>query len=82
VVAPDGRHLYAWKKTAGTLYQSALRSELAPLGLSWEVRRNGLSELADLRKPILRAFSKRRVDIEAAMEDRGVTSARVVGQVQ
>jgi conjugative relaxase-like TrwC/TraI family protein len=74
--APDGRHLYAWKKTAGTLYQSALRNELAPLGLAWEVRRNGLSELADLRKPILRAFSKRRVEIEAAMETRGVTSAR------
>jgi conjugative relaxase-like TrwC/TraI family protein len=74
--APDGRHLYAWKKTAGTLYQSALRSELAPLGLAWEVRCNGLSELADLRKPILRAFSKRRVDIEAAMETRSVTSAR------
>ena len=74
--APDGRHLYAWKKTAGTLYQSALRSELAPLGLAWEVRRNGLSELADLRKPILRAFSKRRAEIEAAMETRGVTSAR------
>jgi conjugative relaxase-like TrwC/TraI family protein len=74
--APDGRHLYAWKKTAGTLYQSALRSELAPLGLAWEVRRNGLSELADLRKPILRAFSKRRVEIEAAMETRGVTSAQ------
>ncbi len=74
--APDGRHLYAWKKTAGTLYQSALRTELIPLGLAWEVRRNGLSELADLRKSILRAFSKRRVDIEAAMETRGVSSAR------
>ena len=36
--APDGRHLYAWKKTAGTLYQSALRAELAPLGLRWQVR--------------------------------------------
>ena len=34
--APDGRHLYAWKKTAGTLYQSALRAELAPLGLAWQ----------------------------------------------
>ncbi len=31
--APDGRHLYTWKKTAGTLYQSALRAELAPFGL-------------------------------------------------
>ena len=73
--APDGRHLYAWQKTAGTLYQSALRAELAPLGLRWQVRRNGLGELADIPKNILRAFSKRRADIEAAMDERGVTSA-------
>jgi conjugative relaxase-like TrwC/TraI family protein len=73
--APDGRHLYTWQKTAGTLYQSALRAELAPLGLRWQVRRNGLGELADIPKNILRAFSKRRADIEAAMDERGVTSA-------
>ncbi len=69
--APDGRHLYMWQKTAGTLYQSALRAELTPLGLTWQVRQNGLGELRDIPKPILRAFSKRRVDIESAMEDRG-----------
>jgi conjugative relaxase-like TrwC/TraI family protein len=74
--APDGRHLYIWKKTAGTLYQSALRAELAPLGLAWHVRRNGLGELRDVPKTILRAFSKRRADIEAAMDQRGFTSSR------
>ncbi|MGD0255919.1 MAG: MobF family relaxase, partial [Acidimicrobiales bacterium] len=74
--APDGRHLYTWKKTAGTLYQSALRAELAPLGLAWHVRRNGLGELQDVPKTILRAFSKRRVDIEAAMDQRGFTSSK------
>ncbi len=73
--APDSRHLYTWQKTAGTLYQSALRAELAPLGLRWQVRRNGLGELSDIPKNILRAFSKRRADIEAAMDERGVTSA-------
>ncbi|MGD0256088.1 MAG: MobF family relaxase [Acidimicrobiales bacterium] len=73
--APDGRHLFTWKMTAGTLYRSALRAELAPLGLAWHVRRNGLSELRDIPKTILRAFSKRRIDIEAAMEQRGCTSA-------
>jgi conjugative relaxase-like TrwC/TraI family protein len=74
--APDGRHLYAWQKAAGTLYQSALRAELAPLGLAWQVRRNGLGELSDIPKTILRTFSKRRVDIEAAMDERGVTSSK------
>src|SRR5664280_1007324 len=73
--APDGRHLYQWQKAAGTLYQSALRAELAPLGLAWDVRRNGLSEVRDIPKTILRAFSKRRADIEQAMEQRGTTSS-------
>jgi conjugative relaxase-like TrwC/TraI family protein len=74
--APDGRHLYTWKMTAGTLYRSALRAELAPLGLRWQVGRNGLGELCDIPKTILRAFSKRRVDIEAAMAERGVVSSK------
>jgi conjugative relaxase-like TrwC/TraI family protein len=74
--APDGRHLFTWKMTAGTLYRSALRAELSPLGLAWEIRRNGLSELRDVPKAVLRAFSKRRVDIEAAMEVRGATSQK------
>ena len=51
-----------------------------PAGPAWEVRRNGLSELADIPKPILRAFSNRRVEIEAALETRGVTSARAAAQ--
>ena len=74
--APDGRQLYLWQKAAGTLYRSALRAELAPLGLAWDFRRNGLSELRDVPKAILRAFSKRRADIETAMEIRGTTSQK------
>ena len=74
--APDGRHLYSWKMTAGALYRSALRAELAPLGLRWQVGRNGLGELSDIPKAILRFFSKRRVDIESAMDGRGVTSSK------
>ena len=74
--APDGRHLYLWQKASGTLYQSALRAELRSLGLAWHVRRNGLGELRDIPKEILRAFSHRRADIEASMEQRGSTSAK------
>ena len=73
--APDGRHLFSWKMTGGTLYRSALRAELAPLGLAWDIRRNGLSELRDVPRSVLRAFSTRRADIERAMEERGSTSA-------
>ena len=73
--APDGRHLFTWKMTGGALYRSALRAELAPLGLAWQVQHNSLSELRDIPRPILRAFSKRRADIEQAMEQRGTSSA-------
>jgi conjugative relaxase-like TrwC/TraI family protein len=79
--APDGRHLFTWKMTGGALYRSALRAELAPLGLRWQVQRNGLSELADVPKAILRAFSRRRADIEEAMEQRGSTSAAAAAKV-
>jgi conjugative relaxase-like TrwC/TraI family protein len=79
--APDGRHLFTWKMTGGALYRSALRTELAPLGLRWQVQRNGLSELRDIPKAILRAFSRRRADIEQAMEQRGLTSAAAAAKV-
>ncbi|MGA2836859.1 MAG: MobF family relaxase [Acidimicrobiales bacterium] len=79
--APDGRHLFTWKMTGGALYRSALRAELAPLGLRWQVQRNGLSELADVPKAILRAFSRRRADIEQAMEQLGSTSAAAAAKV-
>ena len=74
--APDGRQLYLWQKAAGTLYRSALRAELTPLGLAWDFRQNGLSELREVPKAILKAFSKRRTDIESAMEVRGTTSQK------
>ena len=74
--APDARQLYLWQKAATAMYQSALRAELAPLGVSWSVRRNGLGELSDIPRTVLRAFSKRRVDIEAALEETGFESQR------
>ena len=79
--APDGRHLYTWKRTAGTLYQSSLRAGLASLGLRWHVGQNGLGELSDIPKTILRAFSQRRVDIEEAMAERGVVSSKAAEKV-
>jgi conjugative relaxase-like TrwC/TraI family protein len=74
--APDARQLYLWQKAATAMYQSALRAELTPLGLSWSVRRNGLGELSDIPRTVLRAFSKRRVEIEAALTETGFESQR------
>jgi conjugative relaxase-like TrwC/TraI family protein len=74
--APDARQLYQWQKATTAMYQSALRADLAPLGLSWNVGRNSLGELSDITRPILRAFSKRRVDIEASLQELGLGSQR------
>ncbi len=45
-------------------------------GLAWEVRRSGLGEVAGVPQEVLRAFSKRRVEVEKALADRGLDSAR------
>lgn len=74
--APDARQLYFWQKAATAMYQSAVRSELAVLGVSWTIGRNGLGELSGIPKPILRAFSRRRADIEAALDGKGFASQR------
>jgi conjugative relaxase-like TrwC/TraI family protein len=74
--APDGRQLYHWQKAGSALYHSALRAELFSLGLSWEVPRSGLGEIAGVPKEVLRAFSKRRADIEKELTKRGLDSAR------
>ena len=74
--APDARQLYQWQKAAAAMYHSALRADLAPLGLSWNVGRNSLGELSDIPGPVLRAFSKRRIDIEASLQELGLVSQR------
>ena len=75
--ALDGRRLYAHAKTAGYLYQAQLRHELArSLGVEWTAVRNGAAEVAGVPAPVMRAFSRRRAEIEQVMADRGEQSAR------
>ena len=74
--ALDGSHLFDFAAAVGACYQSALRQRTADLGLAWDVRPNGLGEVAGLPRPVLRHFSKRRRGIEADMADRGVSSAK------
>lgn len=70
-----GAHLFDFAAAVGACYQSALRRGSAELGLSWEVRANGLGEVEGIPRTVLRAFSKRRRGIEADMAARGVSSA-------
>lgn len=74
--ALDGRRLYAHAKTGGFLYQAQLRAELVRrLGLQFTPVRRGVGEVDGLPKPLLKAFSRRRAEVEAELERRGETSA-------
>src|ERR671910_557689 len=73
----DGQRLYRRAKTAGYLYQAHLRAELTrELGVSWREVHRGAAEIAGVPDATLRAFSRRRREIEARMAERGGTSRR------
>jgi conjugative relaxase-like TrwC/TraI family protein len=74
--ALDARRLYAHAKTGGYLYQAELRTELTRrLAVEWTPVRNGLADISGVPAPVLRAFSRRRVEIEHTMAERGEHSA-------
>ena len=73
--ALDGRQLYAHAKTASYLYEARLRAELtARLGVRWTPVRNELADIEGISPAVLRAFSRRRAEIEAELERRGESS--------
>jgi conjugative relaxase-like TrwC/TraI family protein len=74
--ALDSRQLYWQAKTAGMLYQTALRHELGHLGLQFVLKPNGTCEIAGVPTTVLRAFSQRRTEIEAELANRGETSRK------
>jgi len=57
----DGHEIYAHKKSAGALYQAALRNELTrTLGVSWTpVSKDGQAEIAGVPTELTRLWSKR-----------------------
>lgn len=63
--ALDARQLYVQAKTAGYLYQAHLRHELTRrLGVQWSEVRNGTADIDGIPRRVIRAFSKRRAEIE------------------
>jgi len=75
--ALDARPLYGWAKTVGYLYEAQLRAELTRrLGVEWTPVRRGIADIKGIPKKTLRAFSRRRAEIEAHMAERGETTAR------
>jgi conjugative relaxase-like TrwC/TraI family protein len=68
--ALHGRPLFEEAKTAGMLYQAALRAELTRrLGVAWgPVSEHGQAELAGVPQQLLARFSTRTAEVEAAAE--------------
>lgn len=75
--AIDGRPLYQHARSAGFLYQAHLRQALtAALGVRWTAVRNGWAEIEGVPRAVIRAFSKRRDEIEEMVAESGYTSAK------
>jgi len=75
--ALDGTAFYAHARTAGFLYQAALRAELtATVGVEWGAVQRGVAEVAGFTKAELGEFSRRRAEIDARMTTLGTTSPR------
>ena len=74
--ALDGRRIYTHAKTAGYLYQAHLRWALTrSLGVEWTPVRRGAAEVEGVPSQVIRAFSKRRAEIEARLAERGEHTA-------
>jgi conjugative relaxase-like TrwC/TraI family protein len=75
--ALDGRALYAHARTAGFLYQAALRHELTrTIGVEWDPVEHGVAEIAGIGADVRRHFSQRREEIKDHMSRHGGRSAR------
>ena len=73
----DARHLYNHAKTAGYIYQSVMRHELATrLGIEFGPVVNGVGPIAGIPRPLVDAFSTRRAEILEHLDTIGASSAR------
>lgn len=79
----DARGLYAHARTAGILYQAHLRHELGRrLGLEWGALRSGMADVKGIDRSVVRAFSRRRQEIEARLADEGLSGPRAARVAQ
>ena len=72
----ETKPLYQWKMALGAAYRAELAEELRTLGYEIAADAKGSMRLAEVPREIERHFSKRRIQIEAAMAERGTTGAK------
>jgi conjugative relaxase-like TrwC/TraI family protein len=67
-LALDARYLKRYQRMLGGLYQSLLRSELTHrFGVGWGELVNGQAEIIGVARDLLKLFSKRSAEIDAAL---------------
>lgn len=72
--ALDSQTMVRQATTVSYLYQAVLRAELTRrLGAAWTDVEKGIAEIQGIPRAVLRLFSKRRNQIERALQDRGLT---------
>lgn len=74
----DGTAVMHECKTAGSIYQAALRSQLsAELGVSWQAvdPHAGTADMVGLDRATIEAWSTRTTEIDAWMSERGLSGA-------
>jgi conjugative relaxase-like TrwC/TraI family protein len=75
--ALDARALYRNGRTAGYLYQAALREAMTRrLGVAWGRVAKGQAEIDGVPDRVLRAFSRRRAEIDEALREHGTRGSR------
>ena len=81
--AQDMRPVFAAAKTAGTVAEAVMRTELTRrIGVAWGPVRNGTAEIAGMPLEVTREFSRRRTEIVELALARGASSIQAVGSVQ
>src|SRR4051812_39585354 len=74
--ALEARHLYRQAKTAGYLYQAALRRDLTErLGIEWQPVERGVADVRGVSRKVVEHFSRRRAQILEHMTEHGGRSA-------
>ena len=79
--ALDGQALYAHARTAGYLYEAALRAQLTEsVGVQWGPVRNGIADINGVPDEVIDHFAQRRREIRERMAQHGghtMDSARI-----
>jgi conjugative relaxase-like TrwC/TraI family protein len=78
----DGRLLYRHQLAAGYLHEAVLRKGLTErLGVAWQPVRNGMADIQGFTRPQIKAFSRRREQLEAWREEQNLPDTPAARQI-